>query len=483
MNDDFVIKIGDEIAEGIEIKNPPLEEGKYKIWGEPEAAPVRIIVGQRVYQQVMHHTQQHPTHEVGGVLLGRAYNHEGNTYVEAIESLAAPETHAGPAHLTFTPDSWSAINQQLEKEHPDLKIVGWYHSHPRMDIFFSGQDRFLHKNFFPEPWHIALVVEPHKHYGGFFTWQDDEIRPAKGFYELFDVSNESIINWRNLPLTSNQLEVVPHKKHSTDLVPFVLALAVAIFLAFMGVTLISINRLQKETYNIKQEISTLQSQQARLERAMWILVASATPHSTPSATPFFRQRPPLSSDQPSTSVAATTTATSLQTQKPTSTSTFTPTFTPTPIPTQTDTPTPVPSALPNIDEPSSPSIIVDQPINLVEPQKIPFDGKNLTLPAGTTRLILDVSIRNIAPEPIRVKSLQFVTISPSNNKEVSTSVQNEMPFTLQSDARKIIRIQLDLSSSGKYTLQLEGLINNNEAGLSTILGVDKQPIVLAITVQ
>jgi hypothetical protein len=70
-----------------------------------------------------------------------------------------------------------------------------------MGIFLSHYDTWLHKNFFPEPWQVALVVEPHESLAGFFIRQPDgELDPTRyyGFYEVDGGSGYSIVRWNNL---------------------------------------------------------------------------------------------------------------------------------------------------------------------------------------------------------------------------------------------------------------------------------------------
>ena len=196
--EEFEIRIGEEIRDDLTFKPPRLTYRRHRVWGDPEQDNVRIIFGQNAYRQVNQHACSRPKREVGGVLLGEAYRYEGITYIEIAETLPAPLTRAGAAHVTFTPDTWAAVNREQAERFPHLRVVGWYHTHPRMDVFLSGDDVFVHRHFFPEPWQVALVVEPHKHYGGFFLWEGDTVRPASGFYERFDVASKSLINWRNL---------------------------------------------------------------------------------------------------------------------------------------------------------------------------------------------------------------------------------------------------------------------------------------------
>ena len=66
-------------------------------------------------------------------------------------------------------------------------------------------DVWLHTHFFPQPWHVALVVEPLAEQAGFFRYAEgrrDHLHPHNyvGFYELLERDAESVVKWRNLVL-------------------------------------------------------------------------------------------------------------------------------------------------------------------------------------------------------------------------------------------------------------------------------------------
>lgn len=287
--DEFVIKIGDELKETpIPQDPPPLKKGHYKAWGQPSRDRVQVLLTQNAYKQINEHATSDLNTEVGGVLLGKATLFEGTYYVLVETVMPASLTQAGAAHLTFTADSWSAILNEKDRN-PDLAplmVVGWYHTHPRMSIFLSGDDQFVHKNFFPERWHIALVLEPTKHHGGFFVRRDGEIESAHGFYEIFDKEKKSIINWKNL-------FAEPAPKPATPSATNQIAWGVAAFMtiAFACIAFLMIfflwrnyDRAQDELSVARQTAEAAQSQAIRLSeqntRTFQTLVAQGTPIST-----------------------------------------------------------------------------------------------------------------------------------------------------------------------------------------------------------
>ena len=141
--------------------------------------------------------------EVGGVLTGQWCIDEntGEQFIVVKHVLPARHTRQGSVYLTFTKDTLIDIHDQIDQRFEGEKIVGWFHTHPHMGVFLSHYDTFLHNNFFPEPWQVALVVEPFSSVAGFFIRQADGLfDPSRyfGFYELDGASGRSIVRWQNL---------------------------------------------------------------------------------------------------------------------------------------------------------------------------------------------------------------------------------------------------------------------------------------------
>jgi hypothetical protein len=70
-----------------------------------------------------------------------------------------------------------------------------------MGVILSHYDTWLHSHFFPEPWQVALVVEPFSSVAGFFIRQaDGALDPTRyfGFHEMDGADGHSIVRWHNL---------------------------------------------------------------------------------------------------------------------------------------------------------------------------------------------------------------------------------------------------------------------------------------------
>jgi proteasome lid subunit RPN8/RPN11 len=189
-----------------------------KRWESPHeykgAQPlVKVFLSQSAYCRISLHSTSEMDDEVGGALLGLwcLDRDSGEQFVVVQHMLPARHTRQGSVYLTFTQDTIVQFHEELENHHSGKKIVGWYHTHPRMGIFLSHYDTWLHSNFFPEPWQVALVVEPHASLAGFFVRRDDgTLDPTRyfGFYELNGNMGRSMVEWKNLQSTDEESEGV-----------------------------------------------------------------------------------------------------------------------------------------------------------------------------------------------------------------------------------------------------------------------------------
>lgn len=166
---------------------------------------VQVFVTQAAFRVINEHANSDLDNEVGGWLAGRwCRDIETKAEYIVVEALLpAQQVRSGSTFLTFTHDSQVAMLSALEEKYSKKGIIGWYHTHPRMGIFLSGYDVWLHDHFFPHPWQIALVIEPHSKTAGFFVRNEKgelDSRKYHGFYELLNRNNESIVDWQNFKL-------------------------------------------------------------------------------------------------------------------------------------------------------------------------------------------------------------------------------------------------------------------------------------------
>lgn len=168
----------------------------------PTAQQACVIMSPQALHTVDVHLLSDIRKELGGFLLGTSYQSNGRLYVEVEAALIAHSDKNGPVHFTFTADSWARAHQEREEFYPELEIVGWFHSHPDLGVFYSSDDVTVHTTAFSSLWHVGLVVDPVRREACLFGWrlnedgQPDEIIPLKGFVEFSPSSNRSAIDWQ-----------------------------------------------------------------------------------------------------------------------------------------------------------------------------------------------------------------------------------------------------------------------------------------------
>ena len=125
-----------------------------------------VVMEAEVARKIRQHARTSMKAEVCGVLIGNT-EHERMTVEACIAGINAAQ---GGAHVTFTQDTWEHIYKIKDKEYPDHKIVGWYHSHPgirRVPL----RTRSVHpaKLLFQSQ-QVAWVYDPHTDEEGCFGW-------------------------------------------------------------------------------------------------------------------------------------------------------------------------------------------------------------------------------------------------------------------------------------------------------------------------
>lgn len=163
---------------------------------EKAADAVVICMFPVALAQIQEHAVSNTSVELGGVLLGHVYHDESRTFVDVRAALPIQTTDHGPIHFTFTADAWSQVHRDRVVRYPALSIIGWFHTHPALGVFFSADDVVVHSAAFTMPWHVGLVVDPVSGEAAFFGWRDSAIEPKPGFYEMAPADDVTVVPWR-----------------------------------------------------------------------------------------------------------------------------------------------------------------------------------------------------------------------------------------------------------------------------------------------
>ncbi len=181
-SEDDGIHIG-EVTDNLTAEQPPHQDDCLLHGSYPAPEHVHVITTQYALKQVVAHSESNLSVELGGVLLGKAFRADDRLFVRVEAAIPAVTDDNGPVHFTFTADAWTQIHVD-RMAYPSLDIVGWFHTHPDLGVFYSADDEVVHSAAFTQPWHVGLVVDPVRNQGSFFGWIDGLPRPLPGFYEL-----------------------------------------------------------------------------------------------------------------------------------------------------------------------------------------------------------------------------------------------------------------------------------------------------------
>jgi proteasome lid subunit RPN8/RPN11 len=164
----------------------------------PDGQPL-VVMHQTALLQIVAHSRSNVECELGGALLGAAYRYKNGVVVEVKAALPAASSDHGPVHFTFSADSWSKLHRDRAAHYANLDIVGWFHTHPDLGVFYSSDDVVVHSAAFTLPWHVGLVVDPVREEAAFFGWVEGALAPLSGFYELPERQPETVAPWRVVP--------------------------------------------------------------------------------------------------------------------------------------------------------------------------------------------------------------------------------------------------------------------------------------------
>jgi proteasome lid subunit RPN8/RPN11 len=142
--------------------------------GSADALPV---VSASALLDMRRHLYADLKHERMGLLLGRAFYAGAwrRILVEVEIALPVHSVRASREHVSMLEESWPQVWREMAT-HPELQLVGWFHSHPGHGVFLSAEDKKTQKRWFRQPWQVAIVMDPvHDAYGFFARETGDPV--------------------------------------------------------------------------------------------------------------------------------------------------------------------------------------------------------------------------------------------------------------------------------------------------------------------
>lgn len=201
--------------------------------GKIAADDVQVYIKQDVYKQIEKYSRSDTSNELGSILFGEYTEKSGQTYVVISQFIKAEYTENTASTLTFTHETWNDIHEKQQERCPQLKMIGWQHTHPNYGIFLSNYDLFIQENFFDMPFQVAYVVDPVQNLRGFFQWKNGKTEKLNGYYVYDDEKNPIKIKQ-----SEPKEETVPKSGKKLTLILFTtLSLALIISLISLNIRL------------------------------------------------------------------------------------------------------------------------------------------------------------------------------------------------------------------------------------------------------
>jgi 26S proteasome regulatory subunit N11 len=117
---------------------------------------MRVRIYPLALGKIIKHSALSPTREVAGLLVGKSHSN-----ILEIWDAVTGEQHGTPAFVRLDETVMASVAEQLSQSEAGLYIVGWYHSHPGLDVFLSPTDVDTQRRYqllYPKA--VALVIDP-----------------------------------------------------------------------------------------------------------------------------------------------------------------------------------------------------------------------------------------------------------------------------------------------------------------------------------
>jgi len=153
--------------------------------GYPPKVPA-VFLNSAVLSNLQQFSTSDMIHELGGVLIGKVGKASRRMFVEIKDFIPASKGISRRASFEFTNQAQQEIHEVLQQKYADQRVLGWFHTHPGYGIFLSSADQFIDQNYFNEPYHIAMVIDPTKPEIeiGVFIWDKSHNRIRVPFFEM-----------------------------------------------------------------------------------------------------------------------------------------------------------------------------------------------------------------------------------------------------------------------------------------------------------
>jgi len=203
------------VVEELEVDRRPMEHflADSCLHGPDEEEQMPVFLPRRVLDEAEALMRVAEAEETGGVLIGHVHRDRGwgELFLEVTAQIPARHAQQELTRLTFTPETWAAVDAAISLRGQGEIYLGWWHTHPSghwcdecpaetrkqckrsgqlSGDFFSVHDVALHRTVFPRAYSIGLVISDRCETGtdidpvwGLYGWRHGMVS-SRGFHVL-----------------------------------------------------------------------------------------------------------------------------------------------------------------------------------------------------------------------------------------------------------------------------------------------------------
>lgn len=112
--------------------------------------------------------------EVGGFLLGQIRKRVPELDVTVDKFVPITTAEQNVYTVEFGSNAWVEL-AELQEDHPEMELIGWFHTHPGHGLFLSRPDLKIQHGFFSKDHQIAMEIDPltDNMDTAFFSWKSN----------------------------------------------------------------------------------------------------------------------------------------------------------------------------------------------------------------------------------------------------------------------------------------------------------------------
>lgn len=153
--------------------------------GQPTGT-TKVALHPQAYSNLMRVVRITMPADTAGALIGEVKRSNGTEWI-AVREAEPVRLVPSAAGQSLDPDDWADLESRFTLAgdgKPDLRIVGWYYTHPDLETSSPSLDIASVQPLLRPDAPLFLLVNPMQDEGAFYLWRDGSLVPTGGFYEV-----------------------------------------------------------------------------------------------------------------------------------------------------------------------------------------------------------------------------------------------------------------------------------------------------------